>query len=153
MQRILVSHRKELILRSHLVEVTGGLQPVANVEASSPGTLCPTARKNPIISVVSPFGGFHRAVTVLIRGTGRGWERRKSEAHTHTCVEATWKGLLCRQWGSCGRMWSSSSASPHVAPICNHTAEKERNARTMTAATEPSPTPAICCSVREEPFT
>lgn len=31
-----------------------------------------------------------------------------------------------------------------------HTAKEERNPRTITTATEPSPTPTICCSVSDE---
>lgn len=45
--------------------------------------------------------------------------------------------------------WNIHPAAPlsHTGPICHHTAEEERNVSSITAATEPSPTPSICSSV------
>lgn len=91
-------------------------------------------------------------VTVLNPETGPGWEWRRLQTHTHAWMRVP--GGLCA--GTQEAVRTSAPVAPHpphVVPICSHIAEKERNARTITTATEPRPAPTICCSVSDESFT
>lgn len=56
-------------------------------------------------------------------------------------------------WEAVGTSTPAAVHPLHATPILDHTAEKERNARTITAAMEPSPTPTTCCSVSDESLT
>lgn len=93
-----------------------------------------------------PFGAFHSYHLESGNGAKLGMENVHRPPHTWMM-----EGALCRRLRSCHNICLGSSAS---APRgTHHTAKKERNARAITTATEPSPTPTICCSVSDEAFT